>query len=147
MPLKKPIYTTPQDTENAFYEAIRRADLDAFMSVWAEDEEVICILPNGPRFSGYTNIREAWRRIFNSGHRFSIEVSQRLVMPSMLVTVHNVMEIICMFEGAHENDKGKVTPILATNVYVRSAAGWRLLVHHASLTAPTQDSESNQTLH
>ncbi len=147
MPLKKPIYTTPQDTENAFYEAIRRADLDAFMSVWAEDEEILCILPNSPRFSGYNHIREAWRRIFNSGHRFSIEVSQRLVMPSMLVTVHNVMEIICMFDDASEKTQGKVTPVLATNVYIRSAAGWRLLVHHSSLTAPSQGSESNQTLH
>lgn len=147
MPLKKPIYTTPQDTENAFYEAIRRADLDAFMSVWAEDEEIICILPNGPRFSGYTPIREAWRRIFNSDQHFTIEVSQRMVMPNMLVTVHNVLEIISMLDETPEKGSGKVTPILATNVYIRSAAGWRLLVHHSSLTTPGPDSDSNQTLH
>ncbi|MBP9713124.1 MAG: nuclear transport factor 2 family protein [Sterolibacterium sp.] len=149
MPLQKPIYTTPQDTENAFYEAIRRADLDAFMNVWAEDEEIICILPNGPRFSGYSNIREAWRRIFNSGRRFSMEVSNRLVMPSMLVTVHNVLETICMLDAPQEPGQGggQSTPILATNIYIRSATGWRLQAHHASLTSSGNDTETTQTLH
>jgi ketosteroid isomerase-like protein len=144
MPLQKPIYTTPQDAEQAFYDAIRRADLEAFMNVWAEDEEVICILPNGPRLSGYINVREAWRRIFDSGRRFNMDITQPVVLPGMLVTIHNVHEHIALLG----DEEGHTAVILATNIYIRSAAGWRILVHHASLTLSGEDaSEITKTLH
>ena len=46
------IFPTAQDAENAFYEALERADLEAMMAVWAEDEEIICVHPTGPRLTG-----------------------------------------------------------------------------------------------
>ncbi|MCX7168975.1 MAG: nuclear transport factor 2 family protein, partial [Proteobacteria bacterium] len=39
----KTIFPTPQDAEAAFYDALERADLEALMAVWAEDEEIVCI--------------------------------------------------------------------------------------------------------
>lgn len=143
MPLQKPIYATPQDAENAFYDAIQRADLDAFMNVWAEDEEILCILPSGPRLSGYANVREAWRRIFDSGRRFAITVSNAVSLPGMLVTVRNVHESITLIGGK----EGQAAPILATNIFIRSAVGWRLLVHHASPTLAETETEVAKTLH
>jgi len=137
-------YATPQDVENAFYDAIRRADLDAFMSVWAEDEEVLCILPSGPRITGYANIREAWRRIFAAGHKFEIRLSHPVILPGMLVTVHSLHETIIMMH----DDEMQTAPILATNIYLRSTKGWRLMVHHASATLLEDDVwEAAKTLH
>ncbi len=143
MPLQKPIYATPQDAENAFYEAIQRADLEAFMNVWAEDEEILCILPSGPRLTGYANVREAWRRIFDSGRRFTIATSNPVTLPGMLVTVRNVHESITLTGGK----EGQTAPILATNIFIRSAVGWRLLVHHASPTQAQTETEVAKTLH
>ncbi len=143
MPLQKPIYTTPQDAENAFYEAICRADLEAFMNVWAEDEEILCILPSGPRIAGYANVYEAWRRIFDNGRRFTITVSNRVTLPGMLVTVHSVHESITMTSGK----EGQTAPILATNIFIRGAVGWRLLVHHASPTLVDSEDDVAKTLH
>ena len=37
------ILTTPDDAEEAFYDAIARADLDALMNLWAEDEEIVFV--------------------------------------------------------------------------------------------------------
>jgi hypothetical protein len=45
-------FATPEDVETAFYEAIARADLVALMSVWADDEEIVCIHPTGQRLTG-----------------------------------------------------------------------------------------------
>ena len=42
---------TAQDAENAFYEALEHGDLEGMMAVWAEDEEIICVHPTGPRLS------------------------------------------------------------------------------------------------
>ena len=46
-------FPTSQDAENAFYDALERADLDAMMAVWAEDEEIVCVHPTGPRLAGH----------------------------------------------------------------------------------------------
>ena len=64
MPTHKPLYTTPQDAEAAFYDALERADLEAMMGVWAEDEEIVCVLPGGPRLAGYSAVREGLNKGF-----------------------------------------------------------------------------------
>ena len=144
MPAKQTTYASPQDVENTFYDAIQRADLEAFMSVWAEDEEVLCILPSGPRITGYANIREAWRRIFAAGHKFEIHLSHPVILPGMLVTVHSLHETIIVTE----NDEMQTAPILATNIYLRTARGWRMMVHHASATLVDDEVwEAARTLH
>ena len=51
------IFPTAQDAENAFYEALERADLDGMMAVWAEDEDIVCVHPGGPRVSGPRAVR------------------------------------------------------------------------------------------
>ncbi len=65
-------FATPQDAEAAFYDALERADLDAMMAIWAEDEEVLCTHPNGERIAGFAAVRESWRQIFASGQRASV---------------------------------------------------------------------------
>ena len=67
--LSKTIYTTPQQAEAAFYEALERADLEAMMAVWAEDEEIICIHPGGARLAGYAAVREGWREVIAGGRK------------------------------------------------------------------------------
>jgi hypothetical protein len=40
-----PIYTTPTDAALAFYQAFEAKDVDAMMTTWAEDEEIVCVHP------------------------------------------------------------------------------------------------------
>jgi len=140
---QKPVFATPQDAEAAFYDALERADLEALMAVWAEDEEIVCIQPGGPRLTGYANVRETWRRIFESGQRLTVVLSQPIVMQGMLVSVHSLFEQI----GLRGGEAGQTAPLLATNVYVRGALGWRLLVHHASPAPPESVNQLPKTLH
>jgi hypothetical protein len=56
-------FATPEDAEAVFYDALERADLDAMMAIWAEDEEVICTHPYGERVAGCC-VRESWRQVF-----------------------------------------------------------------------------------
>jgi ketosteroid isomerase-like protein len=125
--MSKPIYTSAADAETAFYDALGRADLDAMMAVWSEDEEVVCVHPGGPRLTGLTEVREAWRQMFGSGARLIVRTSHQVVSASMMLTVHNVLEHVAV-----EGDDRLNTPIIATNVYARGALGWRMVMHHAS---------------
>jgi ketosteroid isomerase-like protein len=121
------LFATPDDAEAAFYDAIERADLDAMMSTWADDEEVVCIHPAGQRLAGTAAVRESWRNVFENGSRLHVRVTHTVRWTSALMAVHNVLETLYL--GDDPTPHG---PMLATNVFIRGANGWRLLSHHAS---------------
>ena len=127
--MKKTIFSTPQDAEAAFYEALQRADLDAMMEVWSADEEVNCIHPGGARITGYERVRENWSQIFKSGQRLQVQLSDQVVVSGMIMSLHSLHENILVLGG---QGAGSRTMVVTTNVYLRSAGGWRMVLHHGS---------------
>ena len=140
--MNKGFFATPQDAETAFYEALEHADLEAMMLVWAEDEEIVCIHPGGPRLSGYATVREAWRRIFDGGARLSVQVNTLSAIANPFTAAQSVIEYI----GVKE-DPSQQAPVVATNIYARGATGWRLVLHHASPAPPDSVTETPKVLH
>ena len=125
--VSKPIYTSVAEAEAAFYDALARSDLDAMMTVWSEDDEVVCVHPDTPRLVGLAAVREAWRQLFAGGVRLQVRTSHHVVCQNMLLTIHNVIEHVTV-----EGEDRLPPPMIATNVYTRGALGWRLVMHHAS---------------
>ena len=121
------IFPTAQDAENAFYEALERSDLEAMMAVWSEDEEIVCVHPAGQRLTGQEQVREAWRQMFAGGPGLRVQITQQVAATGIMVAVHSVHENITV-----AGEKRPRPPVVATNVYLRTAAGWRMIVHHAS---------------
>lgn len=139
---KKPIYTSPQEAETAFYEALARGDLEAMMTVWSEDEEVVCVHPGGPRLTGYALVREGWRHIFEGGGRLKVQLLALSTVHGPFTAVHSVIEQITA-----TGQRQLTAPVAATNVYVRGALGWRMIVHHASPVPPSSIGDAPQILH
>ena len=134
--MKKTTFPTPQDAEAAFYEALERADFDAMMEVWSEDDEVSCIHPGGPRLTGYEQVRENWAQIFKSGQRLQVHLSDQVIVSGMMFSAHSLHENI-LVRGAGGIAGGR-SVVVATNVFLRTASGWRMLLHHGSpAPAPT----------
>ena len=123
-------FPTAQDAENAFYEALERCDLDGMMAVWAEDDDIVCVHPGGPRLSGQEQIRESWAQLFSAGPHARVSITQQVAISAMMLAVHSVHENFTV-EGESRGD-ARPLPVVATNVYLRTAAGWRMIVHHAS---------------
>jgi uncharacterized protein (TIGR02246 family) len=121
------IFATPEDVEAAFYEALERADLEAMMNVWAEDEEVVCVHPGGPRLAGFDEIRDSWRDIFAGGPSLSFQLSGQQYLRTGHIAIHSLHENVVV-----TGQSQPVSPIVATNVYLETERGWRMLVHHAS---------------
>ncbi len=126
------IFPTAQDAENAFYEALERCDLEGMMAVWAEDEDIVCVHPAGARLSGQDEVRESWAKIFAGGAGHRAQITQQVAVTGMMIAVHSVHENFTL-----EGDARAQAPVVATNVYLRTAAGWKMIVHHAS-PAPVQ---------
>ncbi|MCC6474301.1 MAG: nuclear transport factor 2 family protein [Burkholderiales bacterium] len=121
-------FPTPQDAESAFYEALEAGDFEAMMQVWAEDEEPVCVHPGGVRICGYEQVRQSWAQILSSGQRMKVRLSDAVRVQGMMVSVHNLHEFITVEGEAQESH-----PVATTNVYLRTGAGWRMVVHHASV--------------
>jgi uncharacterized protein (TIGR02246 family) len=144
------IFPTAQDAETAFYEALEHADLEAMMAVWSEDEEIVCVHPGGQRLAGQAQVREGWRRMFAGGPGMRVQTGQQVAVTGMMVAVHSVHEHITV-----AGEPGPRPPMVATNVYLRTPSGWRMVAHHASpapgeppaAAAGPADSSAPKTLH
>jgi len=143
--VKKTSFPTPQDCEAAFYEALEAADLEAMMEVWAEDEEIVCVHPGWPRLAGYQQIRDNWAQIFRSGERLKVHLSAQLYVQGLMLSVHSLHENILV-----AGEPKARAPVVTTNVYLRSAGGWRMVVHHGSIAlqaAPAEPDAPPKMLH
>ncbi|MBC7513405.1 MAG: nuclear transport factor 2 family protein [Herminiimonas sp.] len=141
MPKIKQIFATADATEAAFYDALARADLEALMALWADEDEIVCIHPGAPRLVGHAAIRTSWEGIFTHGS-VHIKAVQRHAVQSTMSAIHNVVEEISSDSGQAERH------VLATNVYLKTAAGWRIMLHHASVApGPAPVDTTPATLH
>ena len=55
---------TADEVEAAFYEALQRGDLEQLMACWADEDDIFCVHPGGPRQVGAPAIRHrsGWPR-------------------------------------------------------------------------------------
>lgn len=122
---------SPDEVEARFYDALRQGALEALMALWADDEEIVCVHPGGGRVVGAAAIRASFEGIFANG---SIPVQpeqvHRLQQPAF--AVHHLVERI----EAATRQGTQVGWVLATNVYAKTALGWRMVAHHASPASP-----------
>ena len=141
MARKKHLLNTAEQAEAAFYDALARSDLDALMARWAEDEVIVCIHPGAPRLVGHDAIRQSWAAIFERGN-VHIRPVQLQASYSLTTAVHSIVEEVQRTQ--HERQD---IHILATNVFIKTAQGWRIVTHHTSIAAGELPSEPlNPTL-
>ncbi|MEY8875428.1 MAG: nuclear transport factor 2 family protein [Leptothrix sp. (in: b-proteobacteria)] len=125
--LEAALLATPDDTEAQFYEALQHADLEHLMAVWAEDDDIACVHPGGTRLLGSTAVRAGFEQLFGQGAIDTRPVQVRRVQTAHFA-VHHVVEQVRMVTSQGT----QIGHVLATNVYVKTLQGWRLLTHHAS---------------
>lgn len=123
-------YATPDEAEAAFYGAFQRADGDAMMAVWAEDDDIVCVHPLGPRLQGRTAIESSWREIFAAGAELRFRVTR------IQSTDTDALSVRCVLEYIEYGAPPQRSLVIATNVYRLTASGWRIVLHHASPGAP-----------
>lgn len=139
----RPLYVSPDAVATAFYEAFEAGDLEAMMAVWAEDEELVCVHPGGARIVGYDAVRTSWEQVFAGGARLSFRVEGPIAVETVGLAMQSVVEHITV--GNEPRPRGST---IATNVYLRTPSGWRMVMHHAS-SAPAvpEPDETPRHLH
>lgn len=123
---KSPL-SSPEYIEHAFYDALQHGDLDRLMACWADEDDIVCVHPGGPRLIGHTAIRAAFEALFANG---SVKAEPEKVrrIDAGGCSVHSVIERVEIMS----NDGPQQAWVLASNVYAKTIHGWRLVAHHAS---------------
>jgi uncharacterized protein (TIGR02246 family) len=121
------LLATPDDVEAQFYEALQQADLSKLMAVWSDDDEIACVHPGGPRLVGHAAIRASFEAIFANG-AIALQPQGVRRLQALGCAVHHLVERLTLVDAQGERRAW----VLATNVYMKTAQGWRLVAHHAS---------------
>jgi len=125
------IFTTPQDAAAAFYSAFEAKDVDAMMAAWAEDEEIVCVHPGGPRLVGFDAVRLGWEQIFAGETKLSFRLDEIVILETVGMALQSAIEQVSVVD-----DPVPRGTAIASNIFLRTPSGWRMLSHHAS-PAPT----------
>jgi uncharacterized protein (TIGR02246 family) len=137
---------SPEEVEAQFYEALQRGDLERLMALWADDDEIVCVHPSGARAVGSAAIRASFEAIFANGG-IPVRPGQVHRLAVMGCALHHLVERV---EVKGERGPQSVWAI-ATNLYLKTAQGWRLASHHASPglahEPPVFGGEAPSTLH
>jgi ketosteroid isomerase-like protein len=144
-PQEAALVASCDDVEAQFYDALQHADIERLMAVWADDDEIVCVHPGGPRVIGPAAIRATFESIFANGAVAAIPTQYRKVETASTV-VHSVVERV---EVPTDNGM-QAAFVLATNVFVKGVHGWRMVAHHASpggSRAPSDVEVAGSTLH
>ena len=142
MPSRKPppsALGSADETEAQFYEALQQGDIERLMAAWADDEEIVCVHPGGPRLVGRAAVRAAFESMFSHG---TVDAHPERVrrLQANASAVHSVLERVNLMtpEGPRS------AWVIATNVYQKTPQGWRIVAHHASPGSPDEPVEANQ---
>ena len=128
------------DIEAAFYEALQSGDLEKLMACWADEDDIVCVHPGGGRVVGAVAIRATFDAMFSNG-TIRAQAEKVRKVDAMSASVHNVLERIELLteEGPRH------AYVIATNVYHKTAQGWRMVAHHASPGTPREMQEVSET--
>src|SRR5262245_61408491 len=131
------LLATPEDVEAQFYEALREADITKLMAVWSDDDDIVCVHPGGTRAVGAGAIRASFEAIFERGG-IPVRAGQVRRTHTIDAALHSLVETVTI-DSTEGPQHGYV---VATNVYLKTALGWRMVAHHASPGTPTAPNDA-----
>jgi hypothetical protein len=122
-------FETPQDAEDAFYDAIDDRDADRMRAVWDESDEIACLFPMQPLLHG-ASVHEACAQLVRGDVGIEIQVNHIRWLMLGDLAMHYVEEQVSI------PGQPQPPPVYATNLYRRRPDGWRLILHQNSPSPP-----------
>lgn len=112
------------EANQRFYDAHEERNLDAMREVWLHSERAVCIHPGWPILRTWPTVEESWRRILEGPGR------NQFILTNVAIDVSGASAWVTLEENLV--GPGGTQTVAATNVFVRTDAGWKLVAHHGS---------------
>lgn len=141
--LTKPLlFASPEECEQAFYEALQAGDADAVSDAWLDDDDVCCVHPGGARLVGYAAVCSSLVALLANGP-VQIRTVSRKCFESSTVVVSNVIEEVVVAQGGTR----QLVHVIATNAFAKTPAGWKMVLHHAAAAPQGRATDVIETPH
>jgi ketosteroid isomerase-like protein len=116
-----------------FYHALETLDLQAMDHLWLHEGWVHCVHPGWEALFGWDAVRESWAQIFARTQWM------RVTPTGVHVQSFGELGLVSCTENITAQSQADVGLAVAqaTNLFRKSAQGWRMIHHHAS-PAPVQ---------
>jgi ketosteroid isomerase-like protein len=127
----------------SFYRAFESLKIDAMEQVWAKDAEIQCGHPGWRILRGWGPVMESWKRIFEN------TPSMQFTLTDVNIHVIGAVAWVTLYENLNSSIQGQnySAAILTTNVFQKTADGWRMILHHGSSVSQSTDQEESNTVH
>ena len=96
------------------------------MTTWADDEDIVCVHPGGARVVGYDAVRSGWEQLFTGDTKLSFRLDTSSCSRRSASRCRSAIEHVYTADGTARGAAA------ATNVFMRTPSGWRMVCHHAS---------------
>jgi ketosteroid isomerase-like protein len=108
----------------AFYDAHESRDLPAMRAVWEHNDRISCTHPGWSILRGWPAVEESWRQILAGPGR------NQFIVTNLVAEIIGDLAWVTLDENLVQ---GAATgTVAATNLFVRSAGEWRMVLHHGS---------------
>jgi len=135
------LFASPEECEQAFYDALEAADVDAVADAWLDDDDVCCVHPGGTRLVGYAAVRSSLAALLATGPVQIRTVSRKCFESPTLAVTNVIEEVVVVQSGSRQ-----LVHVIATNAFVKTPAGWKMVLHHAA-AAPQGRAADVETPH
>lgn len=127
MPRYARMFQLAEEVIEAWHDSLQRGDLEAAISLWFDEDSVSCVLPDGIRLTGHSELREGLAGIL-APHPILLDTLSSISHNSMGVAFIDSTEAVRF--GKEFTDPALF--INMTLILIQSTEGWRIAHLHAS---------------
>lgn len=117
-----------KEANGRFYDAFGALDLERMGAIWETSDRALCVHPGWQPLVGWDVIRASWQGIFDNATLMHFNIRYvNVAVEGDCGWVTCVENITSVLQGRANN-----FGVLATNIFIRTPTGWRMIAHHAS---------------
>jgi len=126
-----------------FYRAFETLKIEAMEQVWAKDADIQCGHPGWRILRGWGPVMQSWKRIFEN------TPSMQFTLTDVNVQVSGAVAWVTLYENLNSSIQGQdySVAILTTNMFQKTAEGWRMILHLGSSVTQPPDQDESDTVH
>ena len=127
----------------SFYRAFETLKIEAMEAVWSKDSDIQCGHPGWRILRGWGPVMESWKRIFQN------TPSVQFTLTDVKIEVRGELAWVTQYENLASSIEGQTfsAAILTTNMFQKTADGWRMILHHGSSVSQPPDQDESSTVH
>ena len=76
------------------------------MATWADDEDIVCVHPGGPRLVGYDAVRTGWEQLFAGDTQLSFRLDQVVVLETVGLAMQTAIEHVTFGDDGNAARRG-----------------------------------------